>query len=350
MTKKKNLHSALLLCSAAIFFVACDRVTYKKFPDGTPFAIIKGKHDKADTQKVAMGKFVQIHVIQKLRGSSKKDTTMINSYETGAQGVEVVAQMFEGKQAEEFPIFKHLLGLQVGDSMIVKPSVAKILKKAPQAEAMLGKKGNLEISYKIHKIYSSQEAYLTGIKAEKKTAFDAYIAKNNLASSFNAADSIYVSITGPQMPGAPAIKKGNYVEVNYVGKLLNGKVFDSNIQDVPGKPSDPSMRKPLGFTVGAGQMIPGFDAAMKYLAKGSKATIVLPYDKAYGERGQPQGGIDPYETLVFDIEVVSVADKAPAPPPMPNMPPMPKGSGEQHGPNDGHDDGNTKPVDTTGKK
>jgi FKBP-type peptidyl-prolyl cis-trans isomerase FkpA len=351
MTKKKHLHSALMLFSAAIFFVACDRVTYKKFPDGTSYAVIKVQHDKADTQKVAVGKYIQIHIIQKLRGSNKKDTTILSTYESGVQGGEMVAEMIDGEGTKEFPLFKNLLGLKAGDSLIAKQSVANILKKAPQAEAMFGKKGNLVTSYKIYKVFNSQEDFFASKKVEKKTAFDDYVTKNNLASNFVAADSIYLKITSPQMPGAPAIKNGNFVEVNYVGKLLNGKVFDSNIQDVPGKPSNPSMRKPLGFTVGVKQMIPGFDAAMKYLAKGAKATIVLPYDKAYGIGGEPRAGIEPYETLIFDIEVVSVADKAPAPLAPPAISNMPRG-GEQHGPNDGHNhsapqQGNTAPVDTT---
>jgi FKBP-type peptidyl-prolyl cis-trans isomerase FkpA len=339
MTKKKNLGSIIWVLGAALFFVACDRVTYKKFPDGTPFAVINGKHDKGDTQKVAVGKYIQVHVIQKRKGSTKKDSMLMNTYETGIQGVEIVAEMLDtaNPQVKKVPLIKTLIGLQAGDSVIIKPSIAKIVKENAQAESQLGKKGTLEISYKIHKIYNSAKDYMSVIKKEKQAEFDAYISKNNLASSYVAADSIYVTKKSAAAAGAPTIKNNNYVKVNYTGRLLSGKIFDSNIEDVPGRPSNPGAKQPLAFTVGAKQMIPGFDAAMKYLTKGEKASIVLPYNKAYGEMGNP-GGIGPFETLVFDIEVVSVEDKAPEQPKMP-MPPTsgaPQGA-EQHGPNDGHD-------------
>ncbi len=282
--------------------------TSKTFQDGTPFEVVKVYHDRTDTQRVAIGKYVQIHIIQKLKGSTKKDTTMMNSYERGVQGVEIVTQMLEGEQAEAFPIFKHLLGLQVGDSMIVKPSIIKILEKQPQAKDMLGEAGNLEISYKIHNLFNTMQAYLEVTKKKKQLELEAYVSSNNMMEYYKEVDGIYVMLKNPQMPGAPKITKGTKVKVNYTGSLLNGKIFDSNIQDVPGRSNahDAAERTPLAFTVGAGQMIPGFDAAMKYVGKGGKATVVLPYAKAYGEAGQPQGGIDPYETLVFDVEIVDV--------------------------------------------
>lgn len=69
------------------------------------------------------------------------------------------------------------------------------------------------------------------------------------------------------------VKEGDVVRVHYTGKLTNGELFDSS-----------EGRDPLEFTVGAGQMIPGFDAAMPGMTPGEKKTInILPAD-AYGER------------------------------------------------------------------
>jgi peptidylprolyl isomerase len=68
-------------------------------------------------------------------------------------------------------------------------------------------------------------------------------------------------------------KNGDLVRVHYTGKLINGEQFDSS-----------TGREPLEFTVGAGQMIKGFDAAMPGMAVGDKKTINIPPHEAYGER------------------------------------------------------------------
>lgn len=69
------------------------------------------------------------------------------------------------------------------------------------------------------------------------------------------------------------VKDGDVVKVHYTGTLLNGEQFDSS-----------KGREPLEFTVGAGQMIKGFDAAMPGMTVGEKKTIkILPGD-AYGEK------------------------------------------------------------------
>lgn len=69
------------------------------------------------------------------------------------------------------------------------------------------------------------------------------------------------------------VQNGDVVRVHYTGKLLNGEEFDSSVK-----------REPLEFTVGAGQMIKGFDAAMPGMAVGDRKTINIPADDAYGER------------------------------------------------------------------
>ena len=71
------------------------------------------------------------------------------------------------------------------------------------------------------------------------------------------------------------VKDGDVVRVHYTGKLTNGEQFDSS-----------EGREPLEFTVGAGQMIKGFDDAMPGMSVGEKKTInILPGD-AYGEKDE----------------------------------------------------------------
>lgn len=68
-------------------------------------------------------------------------------------------------------------------------------------------------------------------------------------------------------------KEGDVVRVHYTGRLTDGTQFDSSVG-----------REPLEFTVGAGQMIKGFDLGVQGMAVGEKKTIEIAPQDAYGER------------------------------------------------------------------
>ncbi len=70
-------------------------------------------------------------------------------------------------------------------------------------------------------------------------------------------------------------KNGDNVKVHYTGKLTSGEQFDSS-----------SNREPLAFTVGAGQMIKGFDEAIPGMAVGDKKTINISPENAYGPQNK----------------------------------------------------------------
>ncbi|MCA8902970.1 MAG: peptidylprolyl isomerase [Hyphomonas sp.] len=67
------------------------------------------------------------------------------------------------------------------------------------------------------------------------------------------------------------VKNGDTVHIHYTGTLTDGTVFDSS-----------QGRDPLAFQVGAGQIIPGLDAAIPGMAVGDKKTVNVPCDQAYG--------------------------------------------------------------------
>ncbi len=69
-----------------------------------------------------------------------------------------------------------------------------------------------------------------------------------------------------------AVKKGDKVKVHYTGKLEDGEQFDSSVG-----------KDPLEFTVGAGQMIAGFDSALPGMKIGDKKTVNIPAKDGYGE-------------------------------------------------------------------
>jgi peptidylprolyl isomerase len=87
-------------------------------------------------------------------------------------------------------------------------------------------------------------------------------------------------------------KNGDNVAVHYTGKLTNGTQFDSS-----------TGREPLAFTVGAGQMIKGFDAAIPGMKIGDKKTVNIPAAEAYGEKN-PEAIIPfPKENVPADMQL-----------------------------------------------
>jgi FKBP-type peptidyl-prolyl cis-trans isomerase 2 len=66
-------------------------------------------------------------------------------------------------------------------------------------------------------------------------------------------------------------KNGDIVKVHYTGKLIDGTEFDSSVE-----------RNPLQFTLGEGQLIPGFEQAVLGMNLGESKTVKIPADQAYG--------------------------------------------------------------------
>lgn len=88
---------------------------------------------------------------------------------------------------------------------------------------------------------------------------------------------------------------GKSVSVHYTGWLPNGEKFDSSRD----------RNQPFGFTLGAGQVIAGWDEGVAGMKVGGRRKLVIPPDLGYGTAGAPPD-IPPGATLVFDVELLDV--------------------------------------------
>ena|SRR6185503_7899479 len=121
-----------------------------------------------------------------------------------------------------------------------------------------------------------------------------FISINKQDKENHMTDSNHSSISGGEVA-----KEGDEVSMNYTGRLQNGTVFDSNV--------DPKFNhvEPFVFTLGAGQVIAGWDKGIVGMKVGEKKTLTIPPADAYKERGVP-GVIPPNSTLIFEVELIAI--------------------------------------------
>jgi peptidylprolyl isomerase len=94
----------------------------------------------------------------------------------------------------------------------------------------------------------------------------------------------------------PAAKAGDVVTVQYVGvNYKTGKEFDSSW----------SRSEPFSFTLGAGEVIPGWDQGIEGMKVGGRRELIIPPELGYGTAGAPPA-IPPNETLIFVVDLEAI--------------------------------------------
>lgn len=118
------------------------------------------------------------------------------------------------------------------------------------------------------------------------------------ADSSNNAPQTQEKPSTPQKSMDQKAKNGDTLSMNYTGRLVDGTVFDSNV--------DPKFAhvQPFEFQLGAGQVIAGWDEGLVGMKVGEKKTLTIPPEKGYGDRAVST--IPANSTLIFDVELLAI--------------------------------------------
>ena len=299
--------SAVVLC--IVLLSSCSD-SFKKFKDGTEYKVISDNKGK----KIEIGNVLEIQVIKKYQDSVLYDSR------------DVIPQFAEYQPSQMQPVFIEMFkDARVGDSMVMRIMTDSLYKTRPMPP--FEKKGGYEVTtFKIINAFKTKEeadqeykklvpmAKLNSsrkmneqIKKELETnkaqmqaddkILGDYISAHNL-SAVKAPWGTYVVITNPGT--GVKLSDTSIVKVNYTGKTLDGRVFDSNTDSAFGH------KQTLPVDMGqVGTVIYGWTDGLKMMSKGSKGMFLIPSTLGYGKNGSGDK-IKPNENLIFDVEVVDV--------------------------------------------
>ncbi|MDP3956765.1 MAG: FKBP-type peptidyl-prolyl cis-trans isomerase [bacterium] len=135
----------------------------------------------------------------------------------------------------------------------------------------------------------------TTTQAEASTSTDigSLFDKNPMASTTTPQGSL--KIEDEKVGTGVEAKAGDSITVNYLGTILDGTKFDSSYD----------RGTPFTLTLGAGQVIKGWDQGLLGMKVGGKRKLTIPSDLAYGAQS-PSPAIPANSTLVFEVELLKI--------------------------------------------
>jgi FKBP-type peptidyl-prolyl cis-trans isomerase len=200
-----------------------------------------------------------------------------------------------------FEAFGYLVGQRIGISQFELTAAEKAAVMKGLTTAFDGTEGAFApetYGPEIQRVLGGrQEAATAKAAAKGKVESAAYFADLKAKGVLSTASGLFYEIVAAGSAEKP--KPTDTVKVHYTGKLLSGKVFDSSVE----------RGEPVEFPLN--QVIPGWTEGLQLIGKGGKVKLYIPSDLAYGAQGAPQGGIAPFSTLVFDVELLEITAPAP---------------------------------------
>ena len=218
-------------------------------------------------------------------GANAGDDKKKQAYYAGLQiGQQVSTQMIEGLQHE---IYGEDSTQHVSQSNFMAGFVAGTLEDTTVMD-MEAANNYAQTNMKAIKARQMENLY-----GENKKAGEAFMAEIAAKEGIKQLEEsgVYYEVINEGNGQIPA--DTSFVKVKYEGTLIDGTVFDGNMDS----------EKPMTFR--CKQVIPGWTMALTHMPAGSKWKVYIPQEMAYGER-EAGDKIKPFSTLVFVIDLVSV--------------------------------------------
>lgn len=299
MTKLKSIGIAIfiLAVSSAQAQVKKAKINlsgFKTQPSGLKYKFVI---DKPGIKKAVENSMVTMHIRTTVNDSILFDSYAMN--ENQPVPAQITAPSFNGD------VMEGLSMMTEGDSCVFLSPADSIFRNN-QFPPFVKPGDVVQFTVKMVSVKTKEE-HEAEAKAEsaKQIALEDkqirdYIKTNKL-KALKTASGLYYVITKPGK-GENA-KAGQNVTMNYTGKLLDGTVFDSNVDPAFGHV------QPFDFKLGTGQVIKGWDEGIALLNTGAKGMLIIPSPLAYGTRSMPGGpnnpkGIPANSILIFDVEMV----------------------------------------------
>ena len=152
---------------------------------------------------------------------------------------------------------------------------------------------------------SNYNAEMEQRREQEPQLISEYVAKNNIKVQ-PTDEGLYIIVK--KKGNGPKVATGKKVSMNYVGRLLDGSLFDTSIKGVAeeaGKVQVGRPYEPMTYVVGQQPLIKGWEKAVMGQPAGTSLTVVIPSAMAYGSQAMGND-IPAYSTLVFDIDILSV--------------------------------------------
>jgi len=244
-------------------------------------------------------------------GGAQASATPKTGTATGAKRPATPAAPLQtAKQKASYAIGQNIAkGLQKDEVDVDSASLARGIRDALAGNKSLltDEEAKAALTALATEVRAKQQAKLEQISAANKKQGEEFLAANK------AKDGVVTLPSGLQYriekEGiGPKPAPGDKVTCNYSGTLIDGKEFDSSYK----------RGQPVTFSVG--EIIKGWNEALQLMPVGSKWQLFVPPDLAYGDRGAGQD-IGPNSTLIFEVELLSIAPKdAAAPTAKPEVP------------------------------
>lgn len=201
------------------------------------------------------------------------------------------------KMTTELDKFSYSLGMDIGNNIMqanLDTISIELLSKG--LADVLGKKATALTKEEAQTIIRDHFSKVQAEAGSKKTAEgQAFLAENAKKPGITTtASGLQYEVITMGTGAKPTLN--DQVTTHYTGKLINGTTFDSSVD----------RGEPATFPVSG--VIAGWTEALQLMPTGSKWRLYIPSNLAYGERGAG-GSIGPNETLIFDIELISIGGK-----------------------------------------